>query len=732
MRIEFDYIRFRNFFSFGSRWQEVEFKKGVNLILGLDVERDRSNGSGKSSFLETIPFALFGKVNRNVTKDQIVNWKSRKNCEIEMGFTKGNETYTVYRGLKPDKLIISKNGNDLPMDARKLDFQKSFENDILGMDHKTFMSLIYTNINSTVPILTMSKPNKRQFLERVFGLEFIQDINSKSNEKLRNIEKKLSELSVQKVYNNKSKKEAQAQVAELTKKLKMLKTSLPLLNELKEQEKEFADLIQDAEDEYKEKNMRCAKLEGDIEYQNFIASRIGSKVEVMKSRVRTLGQQIEEIGSVERDLSQLEVLQKQLDGYVKLETINGNIESKQAEHEALVEKREKVIDRIREVETEKHSINTLVNQDLASVRSIEEGSVCPTCGQKVKGAQTLQKIYANIEENKKKIDKLDGKANLFRMKLGDIENKDDIKRQAIIRWRKDKDEVMKLQSDINSLLHSQAQKYRKEKLKKDIKRYRNVQRKLEISMRKVIEEAESIGRKAAILSEDAAKAKNIIDKYNNVVSEIERIEEKLNLEQTHKDELKSMLNKAKSKIAEARVSNQDIENEEKKLLHLTDYMQYIRLVCKDENLKQYVISANMPYLNQQTNEYLSDVGTGFYVSLDKWLDLDIKGPGIRGASYGNLSGGEARGIDLSLQMAFLDFARVKAGVFPDILELDELLDSSVDSYGLEKIMQIVRAKQRKDNLKIYLVSHRKEVNDVSVDRTYMIEKVNGYSNVFLQ
>lgn len=732
MRIEFDYIRFRNFFSFGSRWQEVEFKKGVNLILGLDVERDRSNGSGKSSFLETIPFALFGKVNRNVTKDQIVNWKSRKNCEVEMGFTKGNETYTVYRGLKPDKLIISKNGNDLPMDARKLDFQKSFENDILGMDHKTFMSLIYTNINSTVPILTMSKPNKRQFLERVFGLEFIQDINSKSNEKLRNIEKKLSELSVQKVYNNKSKKEAQAQVAELTKKLKMLKTSLPLLNELKEQEKEFADLIQDAEDEYKEKNMKCAKLEGDIEYQNFIASRIGSKVEVMKSRVRTLGQQIEEIGSVERDLSQLEVLQKQLDGYVKLETINDNIESKQAEHEALVEKREKVVDRIREVETEKHSINTLVNQDLASARSIEEGSVCPTCGQKVKGAQTLQKIYANIEENKKKIDKLDEKANLFRMKLGDIEKKDDIKRQAIIRWRKDKDEVMKLQSDINSLLHSQAQKYRKEKLKKDIKRYRNVQRKLEISMRKVIEEAESIGRKAAILSEDTAKAKNIIDKYNNVVSEIERLEEKLNLEQTHKDELKSMLNKAKSKISEARVSNQDIENEEKKLLHLTDYMQYIRLVCKDENLKQYVISANMPYLNQQTNEYLSDVGTGFYVSLDKWLDLDIKGPGIRGASYGNLSGGEARGIDLSLQMAFLDFARVKAGVFPDILELDELLDSSVDSYGLEKIMQIVRAKQRKDNLKIYLVSHRKEVNDVSVDRTYMIEKVNGYSNVFLQ
>jgi DNA repair exonuclease SbcCD ATPase subunit len=112
------------------------------------------------------------------------------------------------------------------------------------------------------------------------------------------------------------------------------------------------------------------------------------------------------------------------------------------------------------------------------------------------------------------------------------------------------------------------------------------------------------------------------------------------------------------------------------------------------------------------------------------LDLEIKGPGISGASYGNLSGGEARGIDLSLQLALLDFARAKAGVFPDVLELDELLDSSIDSYGLKKIMQIVRMKQEQDNLKIFLVSHRKEVNDISVDRTILVEKVNGYSSIF--
>lgn len=732
MRLEFNYIRFRNFFSFGSRWQDVEFKPGINLVLGLDVERDRSNGSGKSSFLETIPFALFGKVNRNVTKDQIVNWKSRKNCEIELNFTKGDSVYTILRALKPDKLIISKDGNDLPMDSKKLDFQKAFEDEILGMNYKTFMSLIYTNINSTVPILTMKKPDKRQFLERVFGLEFIQEINSKANEKLRNIEKKISELSVQKVYNEKSKEEAQVQISELGKKLKTLRTSLPLLNELKEEEKKLAELIEEAEKEYKEKNGKCGILEGDMEYLNFVASKVGVKLEGVKAKIKTLGQQVEEIGSVERDLSQLEVLQQQLNGYVKLETIIGNIENKEADKEALAEKREKTINRIREVELEKNSISSLISQDLASIKSMQEDKICPTCGQKVTGAQSIQKIYTEIENNKKKLKKLEDRVGVFRFKLSEIEDKVDIKNQALIRWRKDKDEVMKLQSEINSLLHSQSQKYRKEKLTKDIKKYRNVQKKLNLISGKLIDEVELKARKASVLNEESETAKNIIDRYNSITKEMEHLEEKLDLEKNHKDELEKMLNEAKSKVSEARVSLETIEKEKNKLSHLTDYLQYIRLVCKDENLKQYVISANMPYLNQQTNHYLSDVGTGFYVKLDKWLDLDIKGPGIRGASYGNLSGGESRGIDLSLQMAFLDFARVKAGVFPDILELDELLDSSVDSYGLEKIMQIVRMKQRDDNLKIFLVSHRKEVNDVNVDRTYYIEKVNGYSNVILQ
>jgi len=732
MRLEFNYIKLKNFFSFGSKWQKVEFEKGINLILGIDVGRDRSNGSGKSSFLESIPFALFGKVNREVTKEQIVNWKNRKNCEVEINFTKGDDEYTVLRTLKPDKLIISKNGVDLPMESRKLDFQKMFENEILGIDYKTFMSLIYTNINSTVPILTMKKPEKRKFLERVFGLEFIQEINNKANEKIRNIERKLHDLSVHHSFNERKKENAQKEVIELTKKLKNFKNFLPQLNELKEEEKLLSEQIKDVEKDYCEKKKEYGILEGDIEYLNFIVSKIGTKKDLVKSKIKLLGQQIKEIGNVDKDLSQLNSLQKEMEKYVALNTIEENLENKTSEVKKLEEKRESIIEHIRNIEMKMSSINSLIIRDKKTLEEMQQSKICPTCGQEIKNIEAIKEIQDKIRLNNIEIKKKQENRNIFGFKLKDVEKKIEIKREAIKRWNKDKEQIIRLQGEINSLLHFQNQKLRKEKLLRTTRKYKNALNKLQKKMNEFLKETEKIGTKLALISEDIEKVEKLMNKYDFVIKEIENIEEKISLEESYKKELLDMLEKYKREVSECEKENKKVKKEKEKLEHLYDYLNYIKLICKDENLKQYVISANMPYLNQQTNHYLSDVGTGFYVTLNKWLDLEIKGPGIRNATYGNLSGGESRGIDLSLQMAFLDFARVKAGVFPDILELDELLDSSIDGYGLRKIMRIVRMKQIEDDLKIFLVSHRKEVNDVNVDRVYLIEKINGYSSISLQ
>jgi len=623
---------------------------------------------------------------------------------------------------------VSKNGVDVPIDAKKLDFQAKFEEDILGIDFKTFMSLVYTNINTTAPILTMKKPEKRLFLERVFGLQFIKVINDGANKKARNINEKLNEIAIQREYNIKAAKAAKEQIVELEKKLRSFGTLLPKLNEAKEKEKELSEEVQGQMDIYHEKSSEIGVLEGKLQYYDFLVTRIGAKESNLRTRVKVLGQQLPSLTGLEKDLSRLDELEEEVSKYVDIDVIENNIEEKKTEQEALADRYSEVVDEIRDIELKMASIDSLISQDLDSVKELERVKICPTCSQEV-GAAVVQKFRAAVTEKQDKLGKLKEMRLILHSKLSGVEQKQNIKSEALIRWTNDKNDIMKMDAEIKSLLHVKEKMSRKGELKKDIKKFGRVLKKLEAAQAKIVKKAERVGIKATLLEEEVTKAKEIIDRYNNIVAEVEHLEEKIKLEEDYRNQLKDIIDKNSATIAEAEISNEDGEKKKNKLLHLNDYLQYIRTVCKDEHIKQYAISANVPYLNKKTNEYLAEVGHGFFVVLDKWLDLDIRGPGISGAGYGNLSGGEARGIDLALQLALLDFARGKAGVFPDILELDELLDSSIDSYGLKKVMQIVRLKQQQDKLKVFLVSHRKEVNDVSADRTILIEKVGGYSNV---
>ena len=197
MRLEFNNVKFKNFLSYGKIQQDVDFLPGVNLVLGYDPEKERSNASGKSSFLSTIPFALFGKTDKDVKKDQLVNWRNRKNCEVILDFNLGDRNFTILRAIKPDKLEIYENNVLIPNPYDVRIYQKSLEEEILKIDHATFMSLFSTNLNSLVPILRMSKPQKRNFLERIFGLGIFSELNVLGNLKLNEVEKKLYAIKIE-------------------------------------------------------------------------------------------------------------------------------------------------------------------------------------------------------------------------------------------------------------------------------------------------------------------------------------------------------------------------------------------------------------------------------------------------------------------------------------------------------------------------------------------------------
>lgn len=729
MRLEIDKIRFRNFLSFGSKWQEVEFLYGLNLILGLDSAKDRSNASGKSSFLETIPFALFGRVNRSVNKDGIVNWRNRKNCEVSIEFTKNKDDYIIYRALKPDKLMVTKNGKEVPIDADKRVFQKHLEEDIYGIDFNTFMSLIYTNINSTVPVLTMKTPEKRKFLERIFNLQLFNKVNEKANEKIRSLDKKSHEAKMKREFNEKTIEDAHTKIDDLQKRIKELSSSKSELEDAKEQ-------LEKVEEEYKSDLKEFERLKEKIDENTLkwttldtLVLKINSKFANMQFKAETLEKQVD-MDRVKGALAEIKQLENDRKGYGDPEKLEKGIKELEAERSEIEKEKDKEIMREVEYHKETSSLEALIKQDEEHLETMENESECPLCGEKI---------------TKKKIDELKKKLKINRAKLTRAKNgaRDAVAQQSIIQKEVDarSDGIKKMKETLMVIVRLDGDiKEKKAALKSlDVKTIKQRAKRY----RRVVEKLDSIGdvyEKKAKHTKDVIKAAAedqeicykriaVVEKLN---SRIESLSTKVESEEKMKTSFEEMIESEKAKIVTLIEENKKHQTSMEKYELLEDYMRYVKTCCKDDHIKQFVISANMPHLNRKTNEYLSEVGHGFYVIIDRWLEATIKGPGITGATYGNLSGGEARSIDISLQMALLDHARMKAGLFPDILITDELLDSSIDAYGLERVMKIVKGKQLKDNLKIYLVSHRKEVDDVDVDRTYLVEKTGGFSHITLQ
>jgi DNA repair exonuclease SbcCD ATPase subunit len=173
----------------------------------------------------------------------------------------------------------------------------------------------------------------------------------------------------------------------------------------------------------------------------------------------------------------------------------------------------------------------------------------------------------------------------------------------------------------------------------------------------------------------------------------------------------------------------ELDSALKSLSVLSDYLNYIKVLCKDENAKQYAISFIMPYLTKQINHYLSKSEINYYINLNNVMDEEIKGPGVYNAGYGNLSGGEGKSIDLAILFSLLDISRLQLGVFPSILLLDELLDTSVDKVGLDGILKIIDQRQKDDNSSVFLVTHRSDITELNCMRIYEVKKKDGFSTI---
>ena len=169
--IIFKYVRWRNLLSTGNAFTEVKLNDAAStLIIG-------ENGSGKSTFIEAISFALYGKPFRKINKPQLLNSINGKNLVVEIEFSIGKKEYLIRRGIKPGIFEIYVDGSLLNQEASARDYQDVLEKNILKLSHKSFSQIITLGASTFVPFMQLPAHSRREFIEDLLDIQIFSTMN---------------------------------------------------------------------------------------------------------------------------------------------------------------------------------------------------------------------------------------------------------------------------------------------------------------------------------------------------------------------------------------------------------------------------------------------------------------------------------------------------------------------------------------------------------------------------
>ena len=175
----------KNFMSVGNQTQAVAFdKENLTLVLGenLDMGGDDSgsrNGTGKTTIVNALSYALFGNALTNIKKDNLINKINNKNMLVTLAFEKDGMDYRIERGRKPNVLQFYVNDeaqetgetDDAQGDMRET--QKDLD-DLLGMSHDMFKHVVALN-TYTEPFLSMKAGDQRVIIEQLLGITLLSE-----------------------------------------------------------------------------------------------------------------------------------------------------------------------------------------------------------------------------------------------------------------------------------------------------------------------------------------------------------------------------------------------------------------------------------------------------------------------------------------------------------------------------------------------------------------------------
>ena len=188
----------KNFMSIGNNTQAVNFDtESLTLVLGhnLDLGGDGSrNGTGKTTIINALSYALYGDALTNIRKDNLINTTNAKGMIVTVDFEINGIEYRIERGRRPNVLKFFVNGSEAADDEQQGDSretQKDIEK-IIGFPHNMFKHLIALN-TYTEPFLSMKTNDQRDMIEQLLGITEISSKAEVLKEKLKETRDKIKE-----------------------------------------------------------------------------------------------------------------------------------------------------------------------------------------------------------------------------------------------------------------------------------------------------------------------------------------------------------------------------------------------------------------------------------------------------------------------------------------------------------------------------------------------------------
>ena len=692
--------------SVGNATQAVDFDRndltlvlGVNVDLGGDDSGAR-NGTGKTTIINALSYSLFGQALTNIKRVNLINKTNGKNMLVTVEFEHNGQDYKIERGRKPNvmKFYVGDEEKEITDESQgdSRETQAEIER-MLSMSHDMFKHIVALN-TYTEPFLSLKANGQRAIIEQLLGITIL----SEKAELLKELCKTTKDTIQTEEIKIKAMQDANVRIQEQIENLIRRQTTWN-----KKQNDDITGL-QTAIDE-----LSSLDIDTEIESHKELAAfnqRCKDISDINKAITRAESDLAKEDKTIKKQNDDITGLQTAIDELSSLD-IDAEIES----HKELtafnqrckdISDINKAITRAESDLVKEDTIATKIQQEIASL----EANTCYACDQhfhdekheivlSVKRASLSEAALGYLTTQTQLQELIDTKFS-----LGELGPK------PAVFYPTSNDAIHHKSSIVNLTMQLEL---KRQTLTEVLANYQTVHSYLQ----ELNNEKRSMGDIGVTPTVFYPNSDDAIHHKSTVANLIAQLNAKKSDIDPYGEQIYEMTETALIEIDFASINYLTIVKEHQ------DFLLKL-LTNKDSFIRKCIIDQNLSYLNSRLGYYIDKIGLPHTVRFQNDLTVEIQELG-RELDFDNLSRGERNRLILSLSWAFRD---VWEHLYQPInlLFIDELVDSGMDTNGVEGAMAILKNMARDHNKSIWLVSHKDELAG-RVSHVFKVVKENGYT-----